>query len=207
MTDHIFKLSLKNSVEWYITLLYYIPVEWSGVESSLHQYMHLAVFCKESTGVQWSPYGLWGGQQSTAMHHKCHNLKFIWKFHNFERPMVDWVLPQFKHHHRHAHWYGDHELRKEYGCCYDVHRPKILFLKNLRGLAPLPVVGLVLDSRYHIPGKSMGRVLVGMGPGLDLVTHPKPIYTGRVSLILKWPVVIQLTPQMPNAIMSYTVVY
>ena len=32
MTDHIFKLSLKNSVEWYITLLYYIQVEWTGVE-------------------------------------------------------------------------------------------------------------------------------------------------------------------------------
>ena len=29
--------------------------EWSGVDSSPHQYMHLAVFCKESTGVQWNP--------------------------------------------------------------------------------------------------------------------------------------------------------
>ena len=119
MTDHIFKLSLKNSVEWYITLLYYIQVEWSGVEwtgldwsevdlsgvewipvhinictwlyfvkspvesSGVHMdswgdskvLVHINIctwlyFVKsplESSGVQWSPYGLWGGQQSTAL--------------------------------------------------------------------------------------------------------------------------------------------
>ena len=53
-----------TGVDW--TGLEWSGREWSGVDSSPHQYMHLAVFCKESSGVQWSPYGLWGGQQSTV---------------------------------------------------------------------------------------------------------------------------------------------
>jgi hypothetical protein len=35
--------------------------------------MHLAVFWGESTGVHWSPYGFWGGLQSTE--YLCNTLK------------------------------------------------------------------------------------------------------------------------------------
>ena len=44
-----FTLLYSSGVEW--TGLDWSGLEWSGVDSSPHQYMHLAVFCKESSGV------------------------------------------------------------------------------------------------------------------------------------------------------------
>ena len=66
---------------------------------------------------------------------------------------------------------------------------------------------LVLHGRYHAPGGYMGRVLMGMGLGTDLVTQVKPIpaYMRWVCLIWTWPKVMQHIPPMPAAITNYTV--
>ena len=59
--------NISGKVHW--TGLDWTGLDWSGVEWTPvpPKNMHLAVFWVESTGVQWSPYGLWGGQKSTAL--------------------------------------------------------------------------------------------------------------------------------------------
>ena len=46
----------------------------------------------------------------------------------------------------------------------------------------IDVNSVVWDGGYRVPGGYMGRVHVGRGPGLDLVTRIKPIPVGTHNL-------------------------